>query len=253
MEAAYLSEVELQNIARGAWFSGLSLPLREAILNSCTVLRISDGESLVMRGAPAEACYAVALGSIRISSVTMDGKQVSLAYVEPGAWFGDTALFDGYPHTHDADAHGGTTLLSLRKGLFHALLRQHRELLDALLRLNCQRLRMMFNVLEDINTLPMPARLAKHILMLADRYGTAQGGEIRIGLQLAQGDLGQLVGASRQRINHELKELERQGIVRIERAWLTVLRRDDLAHAFKGRYALMPARTADAADSVALM
>ena len=41
-------------------------------------------------------------GAVRVSSVSLSGKQVSLTYVEPGTWFGDIALFDGLPRTHDA-------------------------------------------------------------------------------------------------------------------------------------------------------
>ena len=50
-----------------------------------------------------------------MSSVSLSGKQVTLTYVEPGTWFGDIALFDGMPRTHDANAHGATTLLVVRK------------------------------------------------------------------------------------------------------------------------------------------
>ena len=58
---------------------------------------------------------ACALGAVRVSSVSLSGKQVTLTYVEPGTWFGDIALFDGMPRTHDANAHGATTLLVVRK------------------------------------------------------------------------------------------------------------------------------------------
>jgi hypothetical protein len=97
----------------------------------------------------------------------LSGKQVTLTYAEPGTWFGDIALFDGLPRTHDADAHGDTTLLVVRKPDFKALLAQHVELYDALLRLNCRRLRLMFSQFEDLNTRPLQARLAKQILLLA--------------------------------------------------------------------------------------
>ena len=50
-----------------------------------------------------------------------------------------------------------------------------------------------------------------------------QGEEIRIGLQLAQEDLAQLLGASRQRVNQELKGFEREGAVRVEPTRLVVL------------------------------
>ena len=73
--------------------------------------------------------------------------------------------------------------------------------------------------------------LAKQILLLSRSYGIEEGQEIRIGLQLAQEDLAQLVGASRQRVNQELKELEREGALRIEPTRIVVLSREKLVHA----------------------
>jgi CRP-like cAMP-binding protein len=219
---------ELQNIESGAWFSKLSVALRQAILSRATVRRLADGKALATRGSPAEEWCGVAKGAVRISSVSLSGKQVTLTYAEPGTWFGDIALFDGLPRTHDADAHGETTLLAVRKADFKELLSQHVELYDALLRLNCRRLRLMFDHFEDLNTRPLQARLAKQILLLARSYGVAQGDEIRIGLALAQEDLAQLLGASRQRVNQELKGFEREGAVRVEPTRLLVLSREKL-------------------------
>ena len=228
MNAATLSVEERQNIETGAWFGKLSPRLREDILSRAVVRRLKDGAALSSRGTAAEQWCGVALGAVRISSVSLSGKQVTLTYAEPGVWFGDIALFDGLPRTHDADAHGPTTLLVVRKPDFKELLSQHVELYDALLRLNCRRLRLMFNQFEDLNTRPLRSRLAKQIILLAKSYGIAQGEEIRIGLQLAQEDLAQLLGASRQRVNQELKGFERDGAVRVEPTRLVVLSREKL-------------------------
>jgi CRP-like cAMP-binding protein len=219
---------EQHNIDAGAWFSKLSSTLRSAILDRAHVRRLADGDSLATRGSPAEEWCGVARGAVRISSVSLAGKQVSLTYAEPGTWFGDIALFDGLPRTHDADAHGATTLVVVRKPDFRELLAQHVELYDALLRLNCRRLRLMFDLIEDLNTRPLQARLAKQVLLLARSYGITRGEEIRIGLALAQEDLAQLLGASRQRVNQELKGFEREGAVRVEPTRLVVLSRDKL-------------------------
>jgi CRP-like cAMP-binding protein len=225
---------ERSNIESGSWFSKLSQPLRNAILSRAVVRRLQDGQMLATRGSPAEDWSAVAKGAVRISSVSLSGKQITLTYVEPGTWFGDIALFDGLPRTHDANAHGETTLLTVRKPDFRELLAQHTELYEALLRLNCRRLRMMYSIFEDLNTKPLAARLAKQILLLARSYGIAQGEEIRIGLQLAQEDLAQLLGASRQRVNQELKGFEREGAVRVEPTRLVVLSREKLMHIAEG-------------------
>jgi len=219
---------EQHNIDSGAWFSSLSPALRAAILARAVVRHLGDGAPLASRGAPAEQWCGVARGAVRISTVSLSGKQITLTYAEPGTWFGDIALFDGLPRTHDANAHGQTTLLVVRKSDFKTLLAQHVELYDALLRLNCRRLRLLFDLFEDLNTRPLAARLAKQILLLAKSYGIAEGGEIRVGLQLAQEDLAQLLGASRQRVNQELKGFEREGAVRVEPTRLVVLSRDKL-------------------------
>jgi len=223
MHAPVLTLDEQSNIETGSWFSKLSPALRQAILERAVVRRVADGAILSARGAPAEEWCGVAQGAVRVSSVSLAGKQVTLTYVEPGTWFGDIALFDGMPRTHDAHAHGATTLLVVRKADFKALLSLHVELYEALLRLNCRRLRLLFDTVEDLNTRPLAARLAKQILLLARSYGVAEGDEIRIGLQLAQEDIAQLLGASRQRVNQELKGFEREGAVRIEPTRLVVL------------------------------
>ena len=228
MNSPALTSAEKLTIEAGSWFSTLSPALRQAILARALVRRLVDGALLTSRGAPAEEWCGVANGAVRVSSVSLSGKQVTLTYVEPGVWFGDISLFDGLPRTHDANAHGVTTLLVVRKPDFKQLLSLHTELYEALLRLNCRRLRLMFDVVEDLNTRPLASRLAKQVLLLARSYGIAQGEEIRIGLALAQEDLAQLLGASRQRVNQELKGFERDGAVRIEPTRLVVLSKDKL-------------------------
>ena len=219
---------EKQNIETGPWFAKLSESLRQAILSRAVVRRLPDGAPLAARGGAAHEWVGVARGAVRIGTVSLAGKQVTLTYCEPGTWFGDIALFDGLPRTHDAYAHGESTLLVVRKPDFRELLAQHVELYDALLRLNCRRLRLMFDQFEDLNTRPLQSRLARQLLLLAKSYGVEQGAEIRIGLQLAQEDLAQLLGASRQRVNQELKGFERDGILRVEPTRLVLLSRERL-------------------------
>jgi CRP/FNR family cyclic AMP-dependent transcriptional regulator len=223
-----LTADERHQVEQGVWFSKLSQPLRDAILARASVRRFADGTQVTTRGEPATEWIGVARGAVRVSTVSLAGKQITLTYAEPGVWFGDIALFDGLPRTHDATAHGDTTLLVVRKADFKELLAQHVELMEALLLLNCRRLRLMFGLIEDLNTLPLAARLAKQILLLARSYGVEQGGELRIGLSLAQEDLAQMLGASRQRVNQELKGFERDGVLRVEPTRLIVLSRDKL-------------------------
>ncbi|AMO21561.1 Crp/Fnr family transcriptional regulator [Ramlibacter solisilvae] len=231
MDEPILTIDEREAINSGRWFSSLSPSLRHDILRCAYVKRYKDGELICARGDSADAWSAVARGAVRVSSTSITGKQVTFTYVEPGIWFGDIAIFDGDRRTHDAFAHGDTTLLSVSRADLKKIMAQHLELYDALLKLQARRIRQLFGLVEDLNTLPLRARLAKQLTHLVRSYGVpslSDAGEVRIGLQLAQEELAQLLGASRQRVNQELKAMEREEVIRIEPGGLVVRNRDAL-------------------------
>lgn len=225
MDEPILSLEERAAINSGRWFSSLSPSLRHDILRCAYVKRYRDGGLICARGDPPDEWIACARGAVRVSSTSISGKQITLTYVEPGIWFGDVSMFDGDRRTHDVYAHGDSTILCVARADFKKILSQHAELYDALLQLQSRRIRQLFGLVEDLNTLPLRSRLAKQLLHLARSYGVpslAEGGEIRIGLQLAQEELAQLLGASRQRVNQELKAMEREEAIRIEPGGLVV-------------------------------
>ena len=231
MDDPILTMEEREAINTGRWFSSLSPSLRHDILRCAYVKRYPDGDLIAARGEPAEQWIACAKGAVRGSSTTLTGKQITLTYVEPGIWFGDVAIFDGDRRTHDAYAHGATTILCVARADFHKILAQHPELYDALLKLQARRIRLLFGQVEDLNTLPLRARLAKQLGHLVRSYGVpslSSNNEWRITLQLAQEELAQLLGASRQRVNQELKSMEREGVIRVEPTGLVVCDRDAL-------------------------
>ena len=231
MDNPILTIEEREAINAGRWFGSLSPSLRHDILRCAYVKRYRDGELISARGDPPEDWIACARGAVRVSSTSISGKQVTLTYVEPGIWFGDVSIFDGDRRTHDAYAHGECTILCVAKADFKKILASHVELYEALLRLHARRIRQLYGLVEDLNTLPLRARLAKQLLHLVRSYGVpslSDASEIRISLHLAQEELAQLLGASRQRVNQELKSMERESSIRIEPAGLIIRNRDAL-------------------------
>jgi len=228
MDEPILTIDERSAINTGRWFSSLSPSLKHDILRCAYVKRFKDGDLITARGEPPEDWIACAKGAVRVSSTSISGKQITLTYVEPGIWFGDVSIFDGDRRTHDAYAHGDTTILCVAKADFKKILALHVELYEALLRLHARRIRQLYGLVEDLNTLPLRARLAKQLLHLVRSYGVpslSDAAEMRIGLQLAQEELAQLLGASRQRVNQELKAMEREGAIRIGQRGIVVLDR----------------------------
>lgn len=224
-----LTNDERQAINAGRWFSSLSPSLRHDILRCSYVKRYADAALISARGDESEEWMACAKGAVRVSSTSITGKQITLTYVEPGIWFGDVSILDGDRRTHDSYAHGETTIVCVSRGDFRKILADHVELYDALLRLQARRIRQLFGLVEDLNTLPLRARLAKQLIHLGRSYGVTcldNPSETRIGLHLAQEELAQLLGASRQRVNQELKQMEREQAIRVEATGLIIRQRE---------------------------
>ena len=220
-----LSVTEREAINAGRWFTTLSPSLRHDILRLATVKRFKDGMQIYARGDAPHDWFACAKGAVRMSSTSLAGRQTTLTYLEPGAWFGAMSTFLDEPRTRDAHAHGDTTLVCVSKESFRTILSNHIEFYDALLRLQAQRIRQIYGLVEDLNTLPLRARLAKQLMHLSRSYGMRTHDdpqEVRIGLQLAQEELAQLLGASRQRVNQELKRMEREDCIRVEPSGLVI-------------------------------
>ncbi len=231
MDEPILTIDEREAINSGRWFSSLSPSLRHDILRCTYVKRYKDGELICARGDTADEWIACARGALRVSSTSVSGKLVTLAYVEPGIWMGDVSMFDGDSRTHDVYAHGDTSIVCVARADFRKILSNHVELYEALMRLQARRIRLLFGLVEDLNTLPLRARLAKQLVHLVRSYGVpslSNNEEMRIGLHLAQEELAQLLGASRQRVNQELKAMEREGVIRVEPAGLVVCQREAL-------------------------
>ncbi|MCZ2407924.1 MAG: Crp/Fnr family transcriptional regulator [Burkholderiales bacterium 68-12] len=230
-EHPLLSPEERQAIDRGRWFSALSPSLKHDIFRLGSVRRYAHGEQIVEQGQLAQHWFACASGAIRFRRTSPGGQRVTLAYVEPGIWVGEAEVLHRGPNTYDAHAHGRTTMLCVAEAVFRQLLHQHSEFGEALLTLQARRMRFLYWMMEDMATLPLRARLAKQLLHLMRRFGPRHpqpGEEIPLGIVLVQDEFAQLLGCSRQRVNVELKAMEREGVIRVAQRGITVCQREQL-------------------------
>lgn len=169
--------------------------------------RFVRGQTIFRRGEPGSSMLVVAAGRVRVGVTSATGREVLLAILGPGEVLGELALLDGGPRSADAAALDGCALLSLdRRDLLPAL-RASPEAAVGLVEVVCGRLRVTNERLEAACLMPAGARLARLLLTLAAEDGRLDGGG------LSQGDLGRLVGTSRQRVCLELGRWVREGIL----------------------------------------
>lgn len=198
--------------------------VRHDLLRHARVRHFRPGEIISEQGDTHCEWLACASGAVRVTK-SLDAAETALTFIQPGVWFADPGLFDGGPCTHTAVAFGATTILRVSRDAFLDLLAGSAELAAAVLRLQARHVRDLYDSLAEAALLPLRPRLARQIASLARRHGViepASSGGTRIGIPIPQQDLARLARSSRQRVNAELKQLERAGVLRVERAGLVV-------------------------------
>ena len=98
-----------------------------------------------------------------------------------------------------------------------------------LLEVLARRLRRLSEKVEDTTFLEIPGRLAKQLLRLAKNYGRDIGsGAVRIELKLSQQELGDLVCATRESVNKQLRVWVSDELIEHQDGKLVLLKTDAL-------------------------
>lgn len=191
--------------------------------------QVPAGTLLITAEQRGEALYFIARGSIRIFLDEANGSQVTVALLGPGDSVGEMSLLDeGVRSAHAMTIEDSELLWMDRKAFLDAV--RHVPLLaHNLLRELSQRLRLANLQIRSLVTLTVPQRLARQILLFADRYGREETGGTRVLLPLHQNDLAELIGTSRESVNRALAQLRREGVLRGDGPGIVVANRALLA------------------------
>ena len=190
--------------------------------------RLAANEVVFQKGDPGDNLLGIIHGRVKISTLSAEGREVVLNIMAPGELFGEIAVIDGKARTADAVAMAPSELVVISRRDLMPFLEKRPELATRLLVVLCERIRWVSDQYEDAVFLNLPARLAKHLLRLADRFGVETEDGVRIELKLSQEELGKLMGISRESINKTLRGWESEGLIKARRGILTLVDNETL-------------------------
>jgi CRP-like cAMP-binding protein len=187
--------------------------MQAELIEAGRVVRLVAGQRLFTRGDADDGLYCVLDGLMRIGAASATGKEALLAVIEPVNWFGEIALFDNRPRTHDAYAERDSELFHAPRAALVALLERRPAYWHVFGLLLTQKLRLAFEAIEEAALLPAAQRVARRLLLMAGGYG--EPGALRRVLRVPQEDLAMMLALSRQTINQVLKQFETQGALKL--------------------------------------
>ncbi len=192
---------------------------------------VPSGANFITAEQPGEVVYVLLQGTVKIYISRSDGREVILAFLGPGDTVGEMSLVDSAGRSANVVTTEPSRLLWLDRASFQSCLGAMAPLANNLVRLLARRLRFANEQIQALCTLDVPGRVARQILALADRYGqpltpgagTGGGsatepprGPIEIPLRLTQSDLGEVVGASRERVNQAIVDFKQRGLIAVD-------------------------------------
>lgn len=195
-------------------FAGLDDTALDVLLGLSRQTAVKAREMVCRKGEPGEALFIVISGKLKVTNQSEDGRELILAILEDGETFSEMSLLDGQPRSANVMAVQDSNLLVIKRQDFLTFLEQHPKVAIALLVILSKRLREMDSLMGDMRFLDVRSRLAKTLTRLALQHGrTAGNGSIRIDLKLSQEDLGNLICATRESVNKQLKQWESEGVL----------------------------------------
>jgi len=202
-------------LTRAGLFQGVERSAVSALTKQLLPVDFPPGHVLFAEGEPGDRLYIIISGKVKIGRRSPDGRENLLTIMGPSDMFGELSIFDPGPRTSSATTITEVRAVSMDRDALKAWIKDRPEIAEQLLRVLARRLRRTNNLADLIFT-DVPGRVAKQLLQLAQRFGTQEGGALRVTHDLTQEEIAQLVGASRETVNKALADFAHRGWIRLE-------------------------------------
>jgi len=185
----------------------------------------AKGAFICHQGDRFDSWAGVISGLVKLSTVSDAGKQVSLAGLAAGAWFGEGSVLKSEARRYDLVALRDTRLALMDSATFFWLYEHSVGFNRFLVRQLNERLAQFIGQVENERLLDATGRVAR---ALATMFNPALNPGLGTHLSITQEEIGLLSGLSRQVTNQSLKTLESAGILRAERGGIAIRDWQDL-------------------------
>ena len=166
--------------------------------------------------------FVVQSGTIKITRVNDEGKEVILALLGPGEIFGELAILDGEARSANALAQENCELLAINKEDFLHILKTNFSVSYNLMCELAKRLRKSDQQIEALSLSDAEHRIGVSLLNLAEDMGVIRKGKVTIQNLPFQQDIANMAGTSRETVSRVLKILENKSMISKEGHTLTI-------------------------------
>lgn len=201
-----LSLVVLRNVPL---FSGLDESELQRLSQVAMRRRAGRNEQVVRAGEDAESLIVLLTGRAKVTNFDEEGREIILAWLGPGEFFGEMGLIDGSPRSASVVAVEPCELLTIGKNEFQRCMQDNFQVAQKLMQILVRRLREADRNIESLALLDVYGRVARLLLDLSEE----EGGKRLVRQKISKQDMARMIGASREMVSKVMRDLEVGGYI----------------------------------------
>jgi len=174
------------------------------------------------QGDPTRVVFLIKRGKVRITRLTADGKEVTVAVLGAGDMFGEETLFDDQPRMTHAVCMEECLLCTAKADDLFALLSRNPTLALNVAKILSDKLVDASATMEDLAYAKISDRLLHLFDRLAAEHGVKTEDGTSIDVRLTHADIASLVGSTRETVSLEMSNLAKSGAIRYDGKRITL-------------------------------
>ena len=203
-------------------FSDLSPSDLKKIAERMVLRAFTKGQMILLEDDLGQTFFVIGGGSVKITRLSDDGREVILAMLGEADFFGEMSLLDGAGRSANVVALEASEILTLSRNDFLEILQDYPKISISLLDELTQRIRKSDQQIESLSLSDVEQRIGITLIRLAEELGTIKQGSVKIKNLPYQQDIANMAGTSRETVSRTFKLLEEKGLVTREGRKLTI-------------------------------
>jgi CRP-like cAMP-binding protein len=200
---------------------------RQAFLARAVRLDLRKGDYVFHEDDPADSCFYLERGVVRIYRVTAEGKESIFFLRRAGDMFGLAEVLAGASRKCSAQAITPCVLRQMDRSGFEQLLDGSPAIARRVIEILGRRLRFLGEQVESLMACDVSTRILKILVYLAYDLladGLDLDSPVTLPFALTQEQIASMAGSCQQTVSETLKRLQADGLIRVSRAGITILK-----------------------------
>ncbi len=218
------SQINSATVQHLELFANLPGGALDDILQTAASRRYGSGDIVFEQGQDADFFFVLLYGSLRVTQVTSEGRQVVVRMVNPGDLFGIAKALRRTDYPGTATAAAESVAIAWPVGSWDKIVGRYPTFAVNAMQTMGGRLLEAQQRIRELSTEEVERRVAHAVLRIAQQSGVKEASGIRIGFLLSKQDIAEMTGTTLHTVSRIMTAWERDGL--IERGRQKLLVRD---------------------------